>query len=79
MLIYFVDVIQNSVNHELDNHQNMNKTEPRLRAKQPNPIQVRGSIHKEMYNWRPRPTMTENNGISAALITIIIQLLVRLN
>ena len=47
--------------------------------KQLNPIQVRGSIHEEMYNWRPRPTMTENNGISAALITIIIQLLVRLN
>ena len=37
MLIYFVDVIQNSVNRELDNHQNMNETEPRLRAKTTKP------------------------------------------
>ena len=37
MLIYFVDVIQNSVNHELDNHQNINETEPRLRAKTTKP------------------------------------------
>ena len=37
MLIYFVDVIQNSVNNESDNHQNMNETEPRLRAKTTKP------------------------------------------
>ena len=37
MLIYFVDVIQNWVNHWLDNHPNMNKTEPRLRAKTTKP------------------------------------------
>ena len=79
MSICFVDVIQNSVIHELGNHLSIKETEPRLRAIQLNPIRVRGSIHKEKLNWRPRPTMTENNGISAALITIIIQPFVRLN